>query len=39
MNCKQCSKQYMCNKEKCTGLIKWSETKGYGEVKKRKEKN
>ena len=37
MNCKQCAKQYMCNKEKCTGLIKFSQTKGYG-IPERKEK-
>ena len=38
MNCKQCSKQYMCNKEKCTGLIKWSSTKGYGEPERKGER-
>ena len=37
MNCKQCAKQYMCNKEKCTGLIKFSQTKGYG-IPERKDR-
>ena len=37
VNCKQCSKQYMCNKEKCTGLIKFSQTKGYG-IPERKDR-
>ena len=33
-NCRICSKQYICNKEKCTGLIRYRELKDYGEVKK-----
>ncbi len=36
MTCKQCSKQYTCNKEKCKP-VKWSETNGYG-IPERKEK-
>ena len=28
MNCNICAKQMTC--EKCTGLVKWSETKNYG---------
>lgn len=36
-DCKQCAKQYMCNKEKCTGLVKFSQTKGYG-IPERKKK-
>jgi len=33
MNCKQCSKQYTCNKEKCEP-VEWHKTKNYGEVKR-----
>lgn len=34
MSCKQCAKQYTCNKKECKE-VKWSETKNYGEVKKK----
>ena len=30
--CKQCAKQFLC--KECTGLVKFSQTKNYGEVKK-----
>jgi len=33
-NCKLCAKQYLCSKEKCTGLVRWRETKNYGEVRR-----
>lgn len=31
--CKQCAKQFLC--KECTGLVKFSQTKNYGEVKKK----
>ena len=34
--CNICAKQFLC--KECTGLIKFSQTKNYGEVKKN-EKN
>ena len=33
--CKQCAKQFLC--KECTGLVKFSQTKGYG-IPERKEK-
>ena len=30
--CQQCAKQFLC--KECTGLVKFSQTKNYGEVKK-----
>lgn len=33
-DCKKCAKQFMCGKQHCTGLVKFSQTKNYGEVKK-----
>lgn len=38
MNCKQCAKQYTCNKKECKP-VKWSSTKWYGEVKKNENNN
>ena len=37
MNCRICAKQYLCNKKECK-LIKFSQTKDYGEVKKVEDK-
>lgn len=37
MNCKNCSKEMTCNKEKCN-FKSWIQTKNYGEVKYIKEK-
>ena len=34
MSCKQCSKQYTCNKKECKE-VKWSNTKNYGIVERR----
>ena len=34
MDCKKCAKQFLC--KECTGLVKFSQIKGYGEVKERK---
>ena len=34
IQCKNCAKQMTCNQEYCTGLVKFSQTKNYGEVKK-----
>lgn len=34
MNCNICAKQFFCNQQYCTGLVKFSQTKNYGEVKK-----
>ena len=31
--CQQCAKQFLCRE--CTGLVKFSQTKNYGEVKKK----
>ena len=31
-DCKKCAKQFLC--KECTGLVKFSQTKNYGEVKK-----
>lgn len=31
--CKNCAKQYFCNKEKCN-FKSWIQTKNYGEVRK-----
>lgn len=33
-NCKKCAKQFTCKQQYCTGLVKFSQTKNYGEVKK-----
>ena len=33
-NCKKCAKQFTCKQQYCTGLVKFSQTKSYGEVKK-----
>ena len=33
--CQQCAKQFLC--KECTGLVKFSQTKGYG-IPERKEK-
>lgn len=33
-DCRMCSKQFTCKQQYCTGLVKFSQTKGYGEVKK-----
>jgi len=33
--CKQCAKQFLC--KECTGLVKFSQIKGYG-IPERKEK-
>lgn len=33
IQCKNCAKQMTC--VYCTGLVKYSETKGYGEIKKQ----
>lgn len=35
-NCKKCTKQFTCKQQYCTGLVKFSQTKNYGEVKKNK---
>ena len=32
MNCRNCARQYFCNKEKCN-FKSWIYTKNYGEVK------
>ena len=32
MNCNICAKQFLC--KECTGLVKFSQTKNHGEVKK-----
>lgn len=37
MNCNICAKQFFCNQQYCTGLVKFSQTKGYG-IPERKEK-
>lgn len=34
--CKQCAKQFTCKQKHCTGLVKFSQIEGYGEVKERK---
>ena len=31
--CKQCAKQFLC--KECTGLVKFSQTKGYGEIERK----
>lgn len=36
-DCMKCSKQFTCSKDDCTGLVKFSQTKGYG-IPERKEK-
>lgn len=36
MKCKNCSKQYFCNKKECEPIW-WHNTKGYG-IPERKEK-
>jgi len=33
-NCKQCSKQYTCNKEKCEPVW-WHDTKNFGEIERK----
>lgn len=33
MKCKNCAKQYFCNKKECKPIW-WHNTKNYGEVKK-----
>ena len=33
--CKNCSKQFFCNRKECT-FISWIYTKSYGEVRKIK---
>lgn len=38
MDCKKCSKQYTCNKEKCKPVL-WHDTKNFGEVKKIENNN
>jgi hypothetical protein len=35
--CRNCCKQYMCNKEKCN-FKSWIKTNNYGEIKYIKEK-
>ena len=37
MKCKNCARQYFCNKEKCN-FKSWIYIKNYGEVKYIKEK-
>ena len=32
--CNICAKQFTCKQKHCTGLVKFSQTKNYGEVKK-----
>lgn len=34
--CKQCAKQFLC--KECTGLVKFSQTKGYGIPERKKGK-
>lgn len=40
--CQKCSKRYFCKevdtKEECDKVVKWKETKNYGEVKYNKVK-
>ena len=35
-DCKKCVKQFTCKQKHCTGLVKFSQIEGYGEVKERK---
>jgi hypothetical protein len=37
-NCKACARQFFCKKEKCK-IIRWLNTKNYGEVKYVKNKS
>lgn len=37
-DCKKCAKQYVCKQKHCTGLVKFSQTKGYG-IPERREIN
>ena len=37
-DCRMCSKQFTCKQKHCTGLVKFSQTNGYG-IPERKEKN
>ena len=34
-DCKKCAKQFTCGKQYCTGLVKFSQTKNYGEVERK----
>ena len=34
--CKKCAKQFTCEKTSCTGLVKFSDTKNFGEVERKK---
>ena len=29
-DCKKCAKQFTCKQQYCTGLVKFSQTNGYG---------
>lgn len=33
--CKQCAKQFLCNKEKCKPVL-WHNTKNFGEIERKK---
>ena len=35
MNCKNCARQYLCNKKECK-YIPYSKIKDYGEIRKEK---